>query len=175
MIEAIQAEYNSGGDSHYVLSAVDKMRKHILCIVVTPDTLQSTPNGRQSIEEALKPGVARVTHTRLVPFVGIQTEEHGNVLDPISRLSGSLRLMKGITYSCRVGQRAPDIAEEEVSELDRIQTCQQQAILFKCQYDESLKGDEFREVTYVRIQEPSSGSMVKYRCREEQYQQRQAY
>lgn len=120
-LEAIQAEQHSGDDGHHVLSAVDKMRKHVLCIIVTSDTLQSTPDRRQGVEEAKNPGVTRVTHTRLIPLVGVQTEEQSNVLDSVSTPGNPARPVEAITYTRSIGQRAPNITEKEISELDGIQ------------------------------------------------------
>lgn len=42
-IDTIETQANSSDDCRRILAAVDKMRKDVLRIMVTPDTLQCTP------------------------------------------------------------------------------------------------------------------------------------
>ena len=60
------------------------MREDVARIVVTPDTLQSTPDPRQGGEEAEQAGVRRVALRWAVPVARIEAEEELGVLWMVS-------------------------------------------------------------------------------------------
>ena len=83
------------------------MRENIAGIVVTPQALKRSPNARNCCKETKKPRVRAVAHGRLVPMTCIQAEEQ-------------------LEMAHSVRQRTIHVTKEEVAELDRIDTCQQQ-------------------------------------------------
>lgn len=72
----------------------------VTSVFVPSQTLQSSPDARQSREEADKAQVRGVARGGIGPAAPVQTEEESN-----------------ITHA--VGQRAEHIAEKEVSKFDR--------------------------------------------------------
>jgi hypothetical protein len=80
VVEAVQAEPESREDGHGILPAVDQVREHVPRVVVTPDALQGTPDGRQGGKEAHKARMVRVAMVWVVPAVGIEAEEQVDIL-----------------------------------------------------------------------------------------------
>lgn len=56
------------------------MRENVPGVVVTPETLQETPDWRQGSEEAHEARMIRVALVGAVPAAGIETEEKLNIL-----------------------------------------------------------------------------------------------
>ena len=56
------------------------MRKHVLGVVVTADTLKGAPYGRQGAKKTQEAGVGRVALFRPVPRVRVEAEEQFDIL-----------------------------------------------------------------------------------------------
>lgn len=54
IVNAVEAEADGCHDCHGVFPAVDEVRKHVPCVVVTPDALEGAPYRRESEEKAKK-------------------------------------------------------------------------------------------------------------------------
>jgi len=79
-VDAIEAEEDGSKNRHGVFAAVDQVWEHVLGVVVTPDALQSTPDGGQCGEEAHETRMVRVAFAWVFPFIGVKTEEERDVL-----------------------------------------------------------------------------------------------
>jgi hypothetical protein len=90
----------------HILSKIGHMREKTPCVGISAKTLESTPDTGQGGEESEKSRMRRVALRRVIPVVGVETEEE---LD--------------VTKSVR--QRAEHVAQEKVSELDGEQSSEQ--------------------------------------------------
>jgi hypothetical protein len=75
VINSVQTKPHGGQDSRSILATVNKMRENILGIIITPDTLQSSPNWRQGSEESQESRVAGITLFRFVPLTRVEAKE----------------------------------------------------------------------------------------------------
>lgn len=51
IVDSVQGQHHGGNDGHDVFAAVDEVRKHIARVLVSSDTLEESPDGRQRQEE----------------------------------------------------------------------------------------------------------------------------
>jgi hypothetical protein len=64
----------------HILSKIGHVREKTSRVGISAKTLQSTPYTRQGSEESEEPGMRRVTLCRVVPIIGVETEEEFDVL-----------------------------------------------------------------------------------------------
>jgi hypothetical protein len=107
-LNAKQTQRHASKNCEAILSAINQVREHIACIVVTPQALKRAPYARNRREETKKSRVRAITHCWLVPVACVQAEEK-------------------LKMAHSVCQRAEHVAEEEVAELDRVNTSKQQS------------------------------------------------
>ena len=60
------------------------MWKRIPGIIVTPQTLQASPDSGEGRKETKQPGVRRVALARIIPLIGVKTEEQLDILVMVS-------------------------------------------------------------------------------------------
>jgi hypothetical protein len=68
-INSVDAKRNIIYDRREVLAAIDEMGKYILCIIITTNTLQRSPDTGKSREESKKPRMRRIALRGIVPMV----------------------------------------------------------------------------------------------------------
>jgi len=68
-VDAVEREDYRRYNGHGVLATVDKMRKHVSRILITPKTLQKSPDWRKGHEEAQESRVIGVALIRVVPVL----------------------------------------------------------------------------------------------------------
>lgn len=84
MINSVQAECHVKKDSKCVFAAINQMRKRISGIIITSQTLQCTPDPRQSREKSEESRMGGITLAGIIPILSIEAEEELNILISVS-------------------------------------------------------------------------------------------
>lgn len=85
LIDSIETQTHVAKDGKGIFAEIDEMWKRIPGIIVTPQTLQASPDSREGRKKAKQPGVRRVALARIIPLVGVKTEEQLDVLVMVSQ------------------------------------------------------------------------------------------
>ncbi|KAK2006646.1 hypothetical protein LZ32DRAFT_595196, partial [Colletotrichum eremochloae] len=81
IVDAVHGERHGGQDGHCILATVREVREDVPRVSVTTQALQQAPDGRQRAQETEKSRVVRVALHRVIPGIGVDTEEQLNVLE----------------------------------------------------------------------------------------------
>lgn len=100
MLDAVKTEGHVEENAAKVFPEIRDVREHHACIAVTPQTLQSSPDARQTGEEPKQSRARGAAHGRVVESCTIQAKEELNVLLLVSDQANS----ENRTYPHGVGQ-----------------------------------------------------------------------
>jgi hypothetical protein len=79
-VNAEQAESHIVENTAGIFAKIDKMRKYVLRVAISSETLKSTPNRGQRCKKTQPSGMARVANRWIVPRIGIKAKEEFNIL-----------------------------------------------------------------------------------------------